>query len=31
LRAEAIEILRALDQAREGVNGHAERLPSAKR
>jgi hypothetical protein len=31
LRAEAIEILRALDEAREGVNGHSERLPSAKR
>jgi hypothetical protein len=31
LRAEAIEILRALDQAREGVNGRAERLPSPKR
>lgn len=31
LRAEAIEILRALDRARERVNGHAERLPSAKR
>jgi hypothetical protein len=31
LRAEAIEILRALDAARERVNGHAERLPSAKR
>jgi len=30
LRAEAIEILRALDEARERVNGHAERLPSAK-
>jgi hypothetical protein len=31
LRAEAIEILRALDQAREGVNGKAERLPSGQR
>jgi hypothetical protein len=31
LRAEAIEILRELDEARERVNGHAERLPSAKR
>jgi hypothetical protein len=30
LRAEAIEILRALDEARDRVNGHAERLPSAK-
>jgi type II secretory pathway component PulJ len=30
LRAEAIEILRALDEARERVNGRAERLPSAK-
>lgn len=31
LRAEAIEILRALDDALERGNGHAERLPSAKR
>jgi hypothetical protein len=31
LRVEAIEILRALDEARERVNGHAERLPSANR
>jgi hypothetical protein len=31
LRAEAIEILRELDQARERVNGHAERLPSGQR
>ena len=31
LRAEAIEILRALDEARERVNGNAERLPSPKR
>jgi hypothetical protein len=31
LRAEAIEILHALDQARERVNGHADRLPSRKR
>jgi|SRR5438270_8346557 len=30
LRAEAIEILRALDEARERVNGHAERLPSSR-
>jgi hypothetical protein len=31
LRAEAVEILRALDEARERVNGHAERLPSRQR
>jgi hypothetical protein len=31
LRAEAIEILRALDEARGSVNGHAERLPSPQR
>ena len=31
LRAEAVEILHALDQARERVNGHSERLPSAQR
>ena len=31
LRAEAIEILRALDEARGRGNGHAERLPSARR
>ena len=31
LRAEAIEILHALDQARERLNGHAERLPSGRR
>jgi hypothetical protein len=31
LRAEAIEILRSLDRARERVNGHAERLPSSRR
>jgi hypothetical protein len=30
LRAEAIEILRALDDAREAVNGHGERLPSSQ-
>jgi hypothetical protein len=32
LRAEAIEILRSLDAAKEHVNGHArQRLPSARR
>jgi hypothetical protein len=31
LRAEAIEILRALDEARERVNGQGERLPSSQR
>jgi hypothetical protein len=30
LRAEAIEILNALDEARGSTNGHSERLPSAK-